>query len=337
MLIEVGSPASLPLGLVRFDTGQISLLGLTVQHPPTQIFAQSHPTLQMIGARADLARRHATHFLHHHHLKQQAGVEIELAIPMLVGLGSDPLLGLSLAHALAWVHNLPADQYDPVQLARALGLSPDEALAVFGFDQGGLLLVDSPPEPGQEFPALRRRAEIAHREKEAWAFVFHFPDLPPDTPETLEQDRLAALWQAAPHLSDETGHLVDTRLWPAVETDDFETFARALARLHDLNLAALKQAGTSPPLSAGDQAILEVMRQSGAAGTAQTLTGLSAYGLIQGGQPSRILRKKLRDHVGFFGGTILATITANAGVRQAEHKRNLAFKELKSPRLNLRK
>lgn len=324
MLIEVGSPASLPLGLVKFNNGQVCLLGLTVQHPPVQLFAQAHPKLQITGARADMAHQRAVRFLQHNRLPQQAEVEIELSIPALAGLGSDTLLGLSMARALSWVHNLPDDRRTTPKFAQALGLSAQQALEIYSFDTGGLLLIDTQPQAGSQLPPLLRRAEISHKEKEAWAFVFYLPNIPAGTPPTLEADRMANLLQAAPHLSAETGALVNDQLWPAVENNNFETFGRSLHRLHQLNLQALEKAGAPLTHSAEEAAILEVMQANGAIAWGQNLTGLLFYGLTHGARPSQILRQKLRQQVGFFGGIIMATITANAGAAEAVKQENLA-------------
>ena len=59
MIIEIGTPAVLPLGVARFvDETQTKtgLLGITLQHPPILMAAQSHPQVLITGARADVAR-----------------------------------------------------------------------------------------------------------------------------------------------------------------------------------------------------------------------------------------------------------------------------------------
>ncbi len=337
MLIEIAAPAGLPLGLVRFEdsTGlKTCLLGLAVQHPPVNLFAQASAGFQITGARADKGYEQAVRFLEYHQVKRQVEAEIELAIPAFVGLGSEAVLGLSIAQALAWTNDLPSEQRDTPALAQALGLGPQHALEVWGFDQGGLLLVETETAPGSVMPDLLRRREIAHEERDAWAFVLFFPNVPDNTPETLEVDRLAALLQAAPHLSSESGRLVDQELWPAVENDDIETFGKSLLTLQQMNEEALAKAGSPLNITAADQSILNLMRDSGAVAWGQNLSGLSLYGLVKGGQASRDLRKKLRDHVGFFGGVSMATIADNRGVAETVKEQNLDDGKLKPPRIN---
>ncbi len=80
MLIEIGAPVCLPLGLVQVDN-KTCLLGLTLQHPPVHLSAQAYAGFMVTGARADIGYKYATRFLDCHQLEHRANVEIELAIP----------------------------------------------------------------------------------------------------------------------------------------------------------------------------------------------------------------------------------------------------------------
>jgi predicted sugar kinase len=302
MLIEINAPASLPLGLVRLESEagpKICLLGVTLQHPPVNLSAQAHPAgLQVSGARADVAYAQAQRCLQHEHFKQPAEVEIELAIPSLVGLGSEAMLGLSMAQALAWVNNLPLE--NTLSLAQAVGLQRQDALSVWGFAQGGVLLVDmsdvAPAEnAAQSFTPPVRRFELAHSDKETWVFVLVLPRIPPDTPENLETERLEALLKAAPHLSTETGQVFTAGLWPALESDDLPAFGRALMALQELNQAALTRASTPLPFTPDEQAIFDIMRAHNAAAWGRSATGLALYGLVKGARASVDMRNSLRS------------------------------------------
>src|SRR5262245_12226630 len=198
MYVELTTPACLLLGLVMLD-GQPAQLGVTLRYPPIQLLARGAPVLTITGGRADLAYRQAERFdayrptaISAHspaptsHATQpgcaplpsqrergaggaapHAEVEIELAIPAFMGLGSGAMLGLSVARALATLNSQLAD--DAQELARAVGLAADEALELHAFAQGGLLLVDSAG-------ALRRRRSIAeHNEADDWVFVLVLP------------------------------------------------------------------------------------------------------------------------------------------------------------------
>src|SRR5215213_5057688 len=196
MQTELTSPACLLLGLAPLDR-QICQLGITLQFPQIPLLARRSSALAVSGARADLARQQAEHFFQHHHLPPQAEIEIELAIPQFMGLGSAAMLGLSIARALATLHALPADDLDG--LARSVGLADDEALEMHAFAQGALLLV------GEQGALLRRHA-IAHSdEADDWVLVFVLPRPPAETPASLERDQRATL-RAASQLRDSKHH-----------------------------------------------------------------------------------------------------------------------------------
>ena len=135
MQTQLTTPACLLLGLAQLD-GQICQLGITLQFPQIQLLARDSPALAISGARADLARRQAELFFQHHHISPQAEIEIELAIPQFMGLGSAAMLGLSVARVLSRLHALPDDA--STGLARAVGLADDEALEAHAFAQAGL-------------------------------------------------------------------------------------------------------------------------------------------------------------------------------------------------------
>jgi predicted sugar kinase len=305
--LELTTPACLLLGLVMLD-GQPCQLGVTLRYPPIQMLARASRALTITGGRADLAHRQAERFFQHYELPRQAEIEIELATPAFMGLGSGAMLGLSVARALAGLHGLPAD--DALELARAVGLSADEALETHAFARGGLLLVDSAG-------TLRRRLPIAeHDEVEDWVFVLVLPRVASGTPETLEADRRRALHDAAAHLGPETGRICTSQLWPAAERDDIVEFARGLAAIQEVNYAALAQSGQPVALSDDEQAILEIMRTGGALAWGRCISGIGLYGLLKGGGPSRELRRLLTEHLGYFGAAVMATLCDNAGAQQ---------------------
>jgi predicted sugar kinase len=307
MQIELTSPACMLLGLAQLD-GQICQIGITLQFPQIQLLARESPALAVSGARADLAWRQAAHFFQHLHLPPQDEIEIELAIPQFMGLGSAAMLGLSIARALSTLHALPAD--DVAELAGTVGLADDEALEAHAFAQGGLLVV------GETGALLRRHAIVHQGEANDWVFVFVLPRPPGATPETLEIDRRAALRAASRHLGADTANIITADLWPAAERDDIEAFAQALARIQVLNQAALASAGQPAALTPQEQSILGIMRDAGALIAGRTLAGLGLYGLIKGGGPSRDLRRTLTERLGYFGGTVMASICDNNGARQ---------------------
>lgn len=298
--IELAAPACLPLGLAQSVNGPVAV-GLALQHPPVAIIAQPSPVLEVSGAGYPIGQSAAQR------LPYTGNIEIELAPPLLMGLGAEPLLQLSVARALAEVN---AASGDARALSAQLGLDPLAALETAAFIHGGLLQVNvAAPE------ATTARLPLAHHEDHAWVVVFFLPRPAEDDPDSLEAERRAALLAAAPHLSTQTSRVLNEQLWPAAARDDFAGFASAVANLHQLNMAALEAAGRPLLPRPAAQAVLDLLHAEGVPACGQTLTGLGVFALIQGAQPSRDLRKKLMALVGHAGGTVMATITDNDGCR----------------------
>src|SRR5215213_6060682 len=132
-------------------------------------------------------------------------------------------------------------------------------------------------------------------------------------PKRLHRLSATSAQRCARHLSSEIANIITADLWPAVERDDIATFAQALTRIQELNHATLARAGQPATLTPQEQTILDIMRHAGALTAGQTLAGLGLYGLIEGGGPSRELRRILTERLGYFGGTVMASICDNTG------------------------
>src|SRR5262245_16018103 len=112
MHIELTLPACLLLGFVQLE-GQLCQLGVTLRYPPVQLLARTAPALSITGGRADLAYHQAVRFYKYWRGESglprspawerpalsvveggpggegpQVEIEIELAIPAFMGLGS---------------------------------------------------------------------------------------------------------------------------------------------------------------------------------------------------------------------------------------------------------
>jgi predicted sugar kinase len=309
MHIELVSPACFFLGCAPFE-GQLCQLGIALQHPPIQLLARPAPQLSVTGGRADLAARQATGFYGHYSAdlkgeRAYAEIEIELAIPSLMGLGSEGMLGLSVGHALARLHGLP--EADLVAMAQAVGLGQEAVLEAQAFTRGGLLAVD-------QGGSLQKHLSIVHsRQDDDWVFVLVLPRPPAGAADTFEAERrreLERLVGRSQQVERAAG-----RLWAAAERGDIAAFGSALMELGELNWAALAQASQDINLSAGESAILDEMRAGGAVAWGRATAGFGLYGLVKGADASRDLRRALAQRLGFFGGTVMATICDNQGAR----------------------
>lgn len=304
MPFNLTSPACLLLGLASVG-GVTHQLGIALTYPPVQLAAQPSGLLLITGGRADLAYQQAERFLTAHGLPHQGEIEIELAVPSYMGLGSAGMLGMSVACALAKLNELPSDS--PAALAEAVGLRAEQALERQAFAQGGLLLV----RPDGSL-ALHHSVADGGDERD-WVWVLVLPRVRPADPDTLEDDRRAALHAAARHLSAESGALVTGALWPAAARDEIEAFGQALEQIQQFNYDALRLDGQPHILSADEQRTLNIMRANGAVACGRALGGMGLYALVRGGPASRTLRRALTDDLGYFGGTVMASLAAPSG------------------------
>ncbi|MCL6509439.1 MAG: hypothetical protein K6U78_01990 [Anaerolineae bacterium] len=297
MRIQVASPCYLQLGFARAVDGNLGELGIALQHPPIHLAAQPAEQLLVSGARADVAYRAAARYLAQLGAPVGSQVEIELAIPAFMGLGSDGMLRISVEQALR--HMLRATE---APAAEAPVVDPFYR----AFERGGLLFVSPQGK-------LIRRAAIEHADEEDdWVFVLVLPHAPDDVAEDDELQRRRALRDAAGRLS---SSVTADALFAAVERDDFDAFAGALTAIHAANEAALSADGRPAALGEQERDILACMRAGGAAFAGRALTGLGLLGLIKGGPASRALRQALVRRLGYFGPSVMASICDNRGAR----------------------
>lgn len=324
MLLELATPAILPLALAAVEKNgrrKPGLLGLTLQHPLSHTLMYRSSQLQITGARAHIGHKYCQAFLEHSSLPLCGTVELEHATPSHMGLGSDAMIGLTMARGLIWAQDLPPD--GTPAWYRALGLNTVDALALHAFDQGGLLIADL-EEHGNEPPGLLIRVEIEHEKRDQdWIFVLFLPRVPSDTSDNLEIDLLTDLLAAQSTISPERLAAASDALLSAAEADDITTFASAVMDIQKLNLEGLEHAGNPRPYSENEKQVLKIMQENGALAWGRSAAGMALFGLIQGGKASVGLRAVLRREIGFDKGLTLATIVDNHGSRSMVHEEDV--------------
>jgi predicted sugar kinase len=305
--IEVVAPSVLPLSL-GWLAGAPLLLSVALQHPPLQLTLLTGATLGVSGARADLAHGYAERLLARHGLDRRVTLELELAVPSLMGLGSASSLALALSAGLArW----SGRDLDAATLAADCGLTAGELLLTALAAQGGLGL--SNLAGGAAAPQFRRM--LQHPDRQAWAFVLVLPRLEPPPGPEFEATRLAAALQAADQLDQARAEVATAELLGALDHDDIARFGAALSELQHVHAAALRSSGALAPLSDWEQQICAQLRASGAVACGRSLGGAALFGLIEGDHASIAARQALRLLVAPEAGRVMAAITDNAGLR----------------------
>ena len=317
--IELGAPACLPLGIVKTNrngTERTCLFGAALQHPTMHIYAQRTEEFVVTGARADVAIPYVERYCNANNLLQPSEIEIDLAIPAHVGLGSEPMLGMAMAKAVAWLntHDQAEPKFnDPGFLTSGLGIDGAEALYQQAALQGGMLLVDPTAENDEQ--AVVHRYEPDMSEKNAWAFVLVIPRVPADTPVSFEKDRLNALLNAASHLDTQSGDLFYETLAPAIEQDDLDAFGAGLMQLQTRNQAALEAAGHAILPTEWEESVFNIMSQNGAVAWGRSPTGYGLFALARGARSTINLRAALRSVVPHDRANMIATVVDGEGMR----------------------
>jgi predicted sugar kinase len=299
--LELTTPCCLPLGAVQAD-GRPTLLGAALQYPPINLVMRSLNELSVTGARAPVARAQAQQWFESHNLPPKAEIEIELAIPAHMGLGSEAMMGMSVGRGLRDLAGL-GDPRGLDEQRTAVGLGAEWALEAWSASQGGLHAV------GLDGTSLQRHA-VKHDDDNAWVFVIHLPRAPADTPPSFEHTQRLALIKAASLVQADAGPM-----WAALATNDLPAFAKELMTIQERTTEALSRIGAPVVVSAESQRMIEVIKLSGAPAWGQSFGGLAVWGLVHGAKQSQDARLKMRRVMGYEGGTITAAVVDNDGVK----------------------
>ena len=316
-MIAVKSPACLPLGVtkvLRSDETIPCLLGLTITYPPVHLTGKISQSLKCSGPRANIAYDDAAKVIKRGQLSTNSEIEIELAIPLGMGLFSETILALSTAKAVAWTNNL-ADE-NATALADILDLGTDDTLGLAAFDRGGLLMVDLDVRRPKD--AVVERWEIAHERKDAWALVMFLPKIPGKAPRNLEARLKETATAAALEMDANHEAELNERLVNALASDDIDLFGSVITELQERSFKAIKVAGGALWETEAGEVFYEVMRSNGAVAWGQSLTGLALWALVKGETACIETQKALHPKVGYYSGRMLSTITDNAGAQFTE-------------------
>ncbi|MEM7332286.1 MAG: hypothetical protein AAF490_09350 [Chloroflexota bacterium] len=332
--IEMGIPAVLPLALGQIDVDGVIkpvLLGVALQHPPIHFFVAKHKEMTVYGPRADVARANANKYAKSSGASQPVEIKIDNTSPSMVGFGSDSMLALGAAQAVAWANDHAFE--DVATLDSHVQVAKNDPLAYWGYQKGGFLIVELEEGPNGKPPALLKHHTLEHRSHLAWAFVFHFPKVPANTPESIEMDRLKLMKTAVSHIPVESGQIMMERLWPALEQDDFDTFATALMQLIQMNQKALVEQNAwhiEPDISSK---IFDVFEKEQVSAWGASLTGIGIYGFLKGSLKSQEVRTRLLSEVGYFSGQYDATVSDPIGARITSKNEDLHLHDYKYPNL----
>lgn len=293
--VQIEAPARLHLGFVDLN-GELGRrygsLGVTLDHPVTQLSLRPARTLNVTGPAAAASRALAYAALLTERLGLPGGLDIDIrrAIPDHAGLGSGTQLALAVATGLARLYGL--DLATP-ELATLCGRGARSGIGVGAFDTGGFLLdggrgaAESPP------PIVLRRAFPA-----AWRIVLVMDR----AGSGMHGRREVSAFQSLPRFPSASAadlcRLVLMQILPALAEGDCATFARAVGRLQQVvgDHFAPAQAGRFASPDVTD--VLRWLKSEGVCGIGQSSWGPTGFAFVPDPGTALDVQRRLRERFG---------------------------------------
>ena len=290
-------------------------IGAPAPELTVRVSASLAESVQAGGADAERAAVFARRFLATFGLSGGARLEVERAIPAHFGLGSGTQLALSVARALAQLHNVPASV---PELARAGGRAQRSAVGTWTFDGGGFI-VEGGRRVGLEDDTGPLLARVPF--PESWRCVLALPDVRPGISGSAEMEAFASLPLPNERDVERVSHLVLMGMLPALSDGDLATFGAALSEVQEINgrWFSHAQGGTFAP--GASSALVQRMREWGAAGVGQSSWGPAVYAIVDGDAAAHSLSNRVRDAIGS-GGRVHAGPFPTTGARVNRAERN---------------
>ena len=293
--VFVEAPARLHFGVLdlRGSLGRrFGGLGAAIPSPSLLLeVSRSRDGVSAAGPDSARAAEFARRFLAHHGLHEGARLAVHRRIPAHSGLGSGTQLGLSVARALAELHELPSS---PRELASSVSRGRRSAIGTWAFALGGFI-VEGGRRPGHDGIApLIGRYDVPER----WRCVVAVPKGSPGLSGEAEAAAFELLPPPPAPEVERVSHLVLMQLLPALVEDDLPSFGDALSAVQRITGAwfAPQQGGVFAP-GPGETLIRELLRW-GAAGVGQSSWGPSVYGLVEGSAAAAALAGRCREFLG---------------------------------------
>ena len=295
--VFVEAPARLHFGMLdlRGDLGRrFGGIGAAAPAPSLLLEATAAPDLHAEGPDADRALAFARCCAAFHGQSLGARLRLHRVIPAHAGLGSGTQLALAVARALAELHGLPTDV---TALSRAVGRARRSAIGTWTFAHGGFVLEGGRRSDGEDPAPLLARLPLPT----AWRVVIAVPG---GAPGLSGEEEAAAFENLPPPEAREVervAHLVLMQLLPALAEADLLSFGAALSEIQRLNgeWFAPVQGGVFAPGESA--ALVQRLRDWGAAGVGQSSWGPAVYGIVAGETEGRALAQRVRSALGAQG------------------------------------
>jgi beta-ribofuranosylaminobenzene 5'-phosphate synthase len=288
--VTVSCSARLHLGFFDLEGGlgrRFGSIGLSLDHPTTQLIARRTSTTRVTGPEQERAARYLTQMRAHLGLPGHHTIEVQQAMPPHAGLGSGTQLALAVATAIRRLHNYPDDQRGD---AEHLGRGTRSGIGIGLFSQGGLVIDGGKGTQSGPPPLLVRTAV-----PEAWRVLLVLDRDHQGLSGARERAAFDALKPMDPAVAGAICRLVLMQALPALAEHDFAGFGAAVTAIqtHVGDYFAPAQGGrfTSPAVGTA----LRQLAAAGATGIGQSSWGPTGFAFAASAADAHRLATVLKD------------------------------------------
>ena len=314
MLLEIVSPAVLPIGFVKFEQNneqKIGLIGFALQSPPTQMLIYPSDEFQISGACSHIGQKYCLDYQKFEETSVPGSIEIELAIPRFMGLGSELLIGLTIEQGLNWLikkHVIGNQIWSKNRNYNAV-----DSLTTYSFQYGGINITSLNTHKCC-VPELFYRSELNEKQQDKKMFVSLFlPRVNSTISDDFEEERNLNFLSTLSSVKSLSNSLDGNNLIQALLVNDFGTFASQLMKIIYQNYQASISSGNGIPYSKEELMIFNEMKANGALAYGRSATGLGLFSISLGRETSNEISSAIRKKTGFKRGTTLTTMIDNQG------------------------
>jgi beta-ribofuranosylaminobenzene 5'-phosphate synthase len=320
--VIVDTPSRIHVSLIDMHGGSGRVdggIGITLDEPGILLEAELSPVLSVNGgdtAVQERIRSIATDVLHKIGAGGNVAITVRSSYPSHVGLGSGSQLGLAVARAIAELHG----RHLPVkELAKLVGRGGTSGIGTAAFEYGGFIV-----DGGHRFGAGGEKTDFRpsaasrgvspppviarHDFPSDWRILLAIPEVPAGASGGREVDIFRENCPVPLSEVRELSHEVLMRMLPGIAGRDLDLFGSSVNAIQKLGFKRVELSHQPPQVTA----LLEVLREAGAAGAGLSSFGPTVYAIGDTGMTGiEQAAQKFMKESG--GGTTFITTARNSG------------------------
>jgi predicted sugar kinase len=266
---------------------------------------------QISGACAHIGQKYYLEYQNIVKTSVTGSIEIELATPRFMGLGSELLIGLTIEQGLYWLNNKHV--IGNQNWSKNRSYNAVDSLTTYSFQYGGINITNLNTHKSC-VPELIYRSEMNENQQDKKMFVSLFlPRVNSTISDDFEEERILNFLSTLSSVKSLSNFLDGNNLIQALLDNDFGKFASQLMKIIYQNYQASISSGKGIPYSEEEKMIFNEMKANGALAYGRSATGLGLFSISLGEDTSNEITSAIRKKTGFNRGTTLNTMIENQG------------------------